>query len=145
MSNFLDRFSNVQGGVKQGQIKDYISKISPTGDFTEIVDVRVILNSWSNILTTPRRTYIDDPEYGSELYKFVFAQADDKTIEDIKNEIAYSLRRYDDRAKIIDIKVEHIRSRKGFVVNLFVEYDKQKEQLKLIIDENIYFNILRTD
>ena len=45
------------------KIRDYIALISSRGDFQRIEDLNVILTSWNNILLTPRRTYILDPEF----------------------------------------------------------------------------------
>jgi len=142
MANLLDRFYKDVVGSKD-KIFDYIPIIDSSGDFKRIYDLDVILNSWNNILITPRGSYIFDPEYGSDLLKYIFSPSDAKTVEDIKNEIIYTIRKYDDRATISSIDVLFLRNKKGFDINIDVEYNRQTKKLSTKIDENIYFNFLR--
>jgi hypothetical protein len=74
VANLLSRFNQTIVG-SNSKLADYISKVSSKGDFKRITDLEVILNSWNNILLTPRRSYQFDPEYGSDLYKMIFEQA----------------------------------------------------------------------
>ena len=138
MANLLDRFKQTVVG-SESKLADYRSTISSTGDFKRISDIEVILNSWNNILTTPRRTYMFDPEYGSDLYKLVFEPADEKTVELITKEVVTSLRKYDDRARINDISVSYLSNGKGFVVSVDVEYEGEVGQLQTVVDEDLYF------
>ena len=128
-----------------GKIADYIPRISPIGDFQRVTDLGAILNSWNNILLTPLRTYTFDPEYGSELYKFVFEPYDRETIDAIMAEIENRVYRYDDRAEITEIQVFGLPGGKGFSINIFVDYEGQDGKLTLTVDEATYFTFLRTD
>ena len=79
MANLIDKFKkNVVGSGNK--IADYTCKLSSSGEFKRISDLEAILNSWNNILLTPKRTYDHDPEYGSDLYKFVFEPSDEQVI-----------------------------------------------------------------
>jgi phage baseplate assembly protein W len=134
MANLLDRFhKNVVGSKKK--IYDYLPKISPSGDFQRIENINVIISSWNNILQTPLRTYIHDPEFGSELHKMVFEPADEMTIARIKKEIEYRIRLYDDRAYIEKIDVQLNPSKKSMSVNVFIEYKEEKGTLSLKFDD----------
>lgn len=139
MANLLDRFNKTVSG-SDSKLADYKSSIASIGDFKRISGVEVILNSWNNILVTPRRTYMFDPEYGSNLYKLVFEPADRKTQEQIIQETVETIRKYDDRARIVDVNVEFLSNKKGFSVAINVEYEGESGQLEVVIDENIYFN-----
>lgn len=141
MANLLDRFKKSSVGSR-GRIADYTSRISSRGDFTRIQNFNVILNSWSNILLTPLRTYTHDPEYGSELYKMIFEPADGKTAERIKYEIQRRIQRYDDRANIQDISISFLNNLKGFNVVITANYQGEQSQLELSFDEQTYFNFL---
>lgn len=144
MANLLDRFkTTVVGG--ESKLADYKSKISSVGDFKRIADVEVILNSWNNILITPRRTYMFDPEYGSNLYKLVFEPADRKTQEEIIQEVVETIRKYDDRASITDVTVSFYPNKKGFSINIEVEYDGASGQLETVIDEDLYFEFFEPE
>lgn len=125
-------FDNIGGKSKLG---DYIPVISSSGDYKKISDLSVILNSWSNILSTPRGTYTNNPEYGSELYKCVFDQADNSTIEKIKNEIKVRISKYDNRALIKNIKVIFFSNLKGFIVEIEVKYNGEIGTIKLPFSE----------
>lgn len=139
MANLLSRFNKTVVG-SESKLADYKSKVSSVGDFKRISDIEVILNSWSNILVTPRRTYMFDPEYGSDLYKIVFEPADTETQSRIVDEVVSSLRKYDDRASIEDISVEFVSgSGKGFVVSIDVAFAGDTGQIQVAIDEDTYF------
>lgn len=138
MANLLDRFNKTVAG-SESKLADYKSKISSIGDFQRIKNIEVILNSWNNILLTPRRTYMFDPEYGSNLYKLVFEPADDKTREQIIQEVVETLEKYDDRATIEDVRVLFTSNQKGFSIAIDVNYDGTRGQLEVAVDEDLYF------
>lgn len=138
MANLLDRFNKHVVG-SESTISDYKSTISSVGDFKRIEDIEVILSSWNNILVTPRRTYMFDPEYGSDLYKMVFEPADENTQDEIVNEVVETIRRYDDRATIKEVRVSFSPNLKGFSIALDVEYEGNSGQLEVLIDEDSYF------
>lgn len=143
MANLLSRFSKTVVG-SDSKLADYKSKIASIGDFRRIADIHVILNSWSNILTTPRRTYMFDPEYGSDLYKLIFDPADETTQQAIIDEVVSVLRRYDSRARINDVSIEFLTNKKGFNVAVDVEYEGDTGQLEVVIDEDTYFQFFES-
>jgi len=140
MATLLEKFRKSVIGSK-GRIADYTSKIAPFGDFYRVTDLQTILSSWNNILLTPTRTYTYDPEYGSELYKYVFEPQDDDTKQDIADEILYKLKRYDDRAEIVELSVDYLANQKGFTVTIVVDYEGERGTIDTSIDESLYFNI----
>lgn len=143
MANLLDRF-NIDVIGSSGRISDNMSLISPKGDFKRIIDFDVILNSWNNILLTPTRSYFYDPEYGSNLYKYIFDPSDEETVEQIKDEILDKLMYYDNRATIEDIKVEFTTDKKGFNITIFAKYEGEHRELSLWLGEDIFSDFLRT-
>lgn len=138
MANLLDRFNKTVAG-SEAKLADYKCKVSSVGDFKRISDIEVILNSWNNILLTPRRTYMFDPEYGSNLYKMIFEPADERTQEQIIQEVVHTLQKYDDRASINDVQILFLTNKKGFNVAVDVSYKGETGQLEVIIDEDLYF------
>jgi len=141
MANLLDRF-NKQVKGSQNKIYDYIPKITAKGDFKRISDLNVIINSWNNILMTPRRTYINDPEYGSDLHLQVFEPADALTSERIETEIVERLRHYDDRASIISMNVFTFKNQKGFEVDIQVDFKGEKGDLSITFTDSSYRELL---
>lgn len=143
MSNILSRFNETVVGANS-KIADYVSRVGVSGDFSRIKDIEVILNSWNNILITPKRSYQWDPEFGSDLYKLIFEPADDITLEKVIDEVHNSLMRYDDRATITDVGVTFFTSQKGFSLKIDVEYEGLIEQLETILDESTYFKFFES-
>lgn len=135
MANLLDRFKKQVIG-SDASIYDYLPKVTASGDFKRIRDIDVIITSWNNILLTPRRTYLHDPQYGSDLYLMVFEPVDDTTVDRIKEEIENSIAYYDDRATITDITVKLMPSGKGFAVDILADYDGDEATLSIKFDDS---------
>ncbi len=141
MANLLDRFKTQVIG-SQEKLRDYLSVIASIGDFKRIDDLNVIINSWNNILLTPRGTYLHDPEFGSDLYKYVFEPADSATVESVKNEVVDAISLYDDRATIEDVQVELSNNGKRMTVRLFINYQGEKGTLDVKFDDTTFADFL---
>ncbi len=141
MATLTEQFQKSVVGSK-GDVSDFVPTISSKGDFTRVVGLSAILASWNNILLTPVRTYNYNPEYGSELYKYVFEPADDITSENIRNEIISKLMTYDDRAKIVDIDIDFMPDQHGFIINISLLYKGEDGRLSLTIDGKRYLDFL---
>lgn len=130
MGSILDKFkSSVVGS--DGKISDYISIISPVGDFTRVENIEVIMNSWSNILRTEIGTYDHDPDFGCDLHKYIFEPQDEETRNAICDTIKDKLLKFDNRARIESVVVDYVKSGKGFVVTLVASMGKQLSSLKV--------------
>jgi len=143
MANLLSRFNETVAG-SNSKLADYTSVIAAKGDFRRITDIEVLINSWNNILITPRRTYQFDPEYGSDLYKMIFEPADQTTVNKVIDEVTNNLLKYDDRATIEDVDVAFFKNQKGFSVAVNVNFLGDTGQLQVAIDESIYFKFFET-
>ena len=143
MADFLKRFNQTVAGTRT-EISDYLSVIGVTGDFKRVDGIQTILNSWNNILITPKRSYIFDPEYGSDLYKLVFDPADETTQEKIREEVVDTIERYDNRATIKNVSINFLPNRKGFQVNIDVSYKGSLSQLEMIVDQSTYFKFFES-
>jgi len=135
MANLLRRFNQEVIG-SDDRIYDYLPKITAKADFKRVDGLNVILTSWNNILMTPRRTYIMDPEYGSDLHKLLFEPVDETTVERIKTEVETRLSLYDDRATIDNVEIILNSNRKGFTVNVFVDYKGETGTLTVKFDDS---------
>jgi phage baseplate assembly protein W len=144
MTNLLKRFQQESVGSDNRDF-DYLPKIEPKGDFKRIEGINAIINSWNNILLTPKRSYPYDPEYGSNLYRLVFDPVDDETAQKIIDEVVLAIELYDDRATIDDIKIYRLRNGKGFSIDLFVEYEGETGNLSLEISEQAFSGLLTTE
>ncbi len=139
MANILDKFKTTSIG-SSGRVLDFSSKLSPSGDFNKLFDMDAILASWSNILMTPRGSMDHDPEFGSDLYLYIFEPADSVTQESIKNEIYKAITTYDDRANIDEINVAFFKNKKGFNVSIVASYEGDNSEMNLTMDENTYMS-----
>lgn len=137
MANILDKFKGTSVG-SAGRLVDFTALISSSGDFSKLYDIDVILNSWNNILTTPKGSADHDPTYGSNLYLFVFQPADAKTKSGIKDELRTSLMTFDNRASITSTNIVFTRNMKGFVVDVVVKYAGRSSSLKLNMNKEYY-------
>lgn len=144
MANLLDRFKSIVIGSVD-TIRDYLPKIEAKGDFQSTNNLNVIINSWNNILLTPRRSYPYDPEYGSDLYKIVFDPLDEITIQKIEDEVYNSLQTYDNRAFIESIDIKYLRNEKGVSLDIYVDYKGEKDILSLVLNEQIFSGLLNTE
>jgi phage baseplate assembly protein W len=137
MANPLSRFNLTHTEeIESITYSDYISQKSPLGDYKKISNINVIINSWNNILLTPRGSYDHDPEYGSRLYEYLYEPADSDTMNNIRDEIIEMISRYDDRASIDSIDVKYIRPpNQGFVVYIVVLYEGDRAPLTIHIKD----------
>lgn len=143
MANLLDRFRKQSVGSAD-TIYDYISVIESRGDFKRISGINALVNSWKNILLTPKRSYPYDPEYGSDLYKMVFEPRDNVTTELVLDEVIGSIRLYDDRATISNVDVKYLRDGKGYTIDIYVSYQGQDEVLSIDVTQDIFSGLLET-
>jgi len=135
MANLLKRFNKEVVG-SDDHIYDYVAKITARGDFKRVKDLDVIITSWNNILMTPRRTYIMDPDYGSDLHTILFDPVDESTVERIKTEVVSRIRTYDNRARIDGVEVTLNSNRKGFSVHILADYDGAEGTLSVKFDDS---------
>ena len=135
MTNLLHRFNKEVIG-SNGKIYDYLAKITASGDFKRVQDLNVIISSWNNIILTPKRSYLHDPEYGSNLHKLVFEPVDDETVELIKSELYETLMYYDNRASIENIDVVLKSNGKGYHLTISVIYEGAKGTLSVSFDDS---------
>jgi phage baseplate assembly protein W len=127
-------FQTIPG--RKSVIKDIDATLGSQGDFNEISDINVLIRSIGNLLLTSRGTYIGDPEYGCNLYKYIYEPADNITMQDIYMELERSIKRYETRGDI-SYNVIFFSNKKGFIVNLYISYYGEKKKISVKIDESL--------
>jgi phage baseplate assembly protein W len=137
MSTAIDRFKNVIIGSATKDIS-YSDDLLPNIELDRKEGIDAIIESWRNILLTPERTADHDPEYGSRLKEFIFEPFDESTQDEIGEEVRNKLMRYDNRATIKNINIFRNRDRKGFILDITVNYKGQEKQLQQSIDESMF-------
>ncbi|MGD2071938.1 MAG: hypothetical protein PVG65_00405 [Candidatus Thorarchaeota archaeon] len=144
MANLLDRFRKDVVGSQETDA-DYLPKIASNGDFERIKNLNAIINSWNNILLTPKRSYPYDPLYGSDLYKLIFEPADEITAERIEEEVISALQFYDNRAFIENNEITFLRNGKGFTVDIYVNYKGERGTLSVAITEEVFAGFITAE
>jgi len=137
MANPLNRFHlTPKTRTEEIEYFDYIPVISPVGDYTRVENIDVLINSWNNILLTPKGSYDHDPNYGSNLFNLIFQPTNVDTENAISDEIYSSLYYYDNRASINSMKIKFLKgkqSKKGYCVEIYVKYKGKIKPLTINI------------
>jgi len=138
MASNLDKF--LRSGVgASGRLSDYSDTLSARGDFMRLEDLNVLLTSWNNILYTSKGSVDHDPEFGVDIYRYLFEPFDSFLIDGIKGEIYSALSRYDDRATIQSIDISMISGdRKGLSISISFKLSGQTANMSTTIDQNTY-------
>lgn len=123
--------------LESKDLVDIVPLISPQGDLTEIFDIDVIMQHIVTILTTPRGSYIFDPMFGSELYKYVFEPVDEYTQKNIEEEVRSCIQNYVPFIDKLTVNVLFLKNKLGFVVNVGVEYREHSKSVSVVINEEL--------
>jgi phage baseplate assembly protein W len=133
--SYIERFFK-EVPEKRSVIRDIDAVIDSSGDFKRLENIDVVMRSIINIFLTPRGTYLMEPDYGSELYKYIFEPHDEITRNDIYNELTKSVKLFEDRA-VITYDVFFMRNQDGFIVNIYVSFRGEKRKTTITIDESL--------
>jgi len=124
--------------MKLKRIKGYLADY---GDFYEIYGTDIVVDAIGNILSTIKGTYLFDPDYGTELPKFVFDQLDDVTQEAIEGEVKTVLENW-----VPNISVDSVKSYKApdksIIVDIFLTYLGMKTEIKALVTKE-FVSILK--
>lgn len=127
--SFDDEFNQ-----KNYLIKDIIPEIGSNGDFKEIYDIDVIINSIKNLLHTPIGSYPHDPEYGIGITEHLFTPANQDNIDELRKNIKRKIRQYETRAQIIiDIK---LLDKETLEINFTINFNGKSKKKKIQVDSN---------
>jgi phage baseplate assembly protein W len=135
ITEFMD---NVPGS--NYRLYDINNIFNSEGDLAEIYNVDVIINSINNILRIPKGTYLDDPEFGVGIEKYLFEPSDQTTISAITSEVKEAISVFERRAKI-DVSVSFFTNMRGFNIDIKVSMNGISKTTKVKIQENLIKNI----
>jgi len=131
----LENFLRKVPGSKY-ELFDVDGQIIQSGDLSELTGIDVIVKSLSRLLLIPKGTYIHDPEIGTNLYKYIFEPVDERTKTSIEQVVAQAIARYENRAKI-NFDILFFSNRKGFRIDLFIDYHGEKKNVSINVDESM--------
>lgn len=58
-----------------------------------------------HVILTPKRTRIRRPDFGTDLIKYIFGEADEITFDDVKNEAVNAVSKYVQNTQLKDVTV----------------------------------------
>lgn len=126
----------IESITEKNTITDIDNTIDSNGDWKKIKNLDVILKHIITSLTVQRGTYLFDPSFGSGLYRYIFEPQDQKTLDSINRIISNIVADYR-RYTSIDYDVQFLRDKKGFRINLLIEYEGKTKTSSIDVDENI--------
>ncbi len=91
-----------------------------------------------HVVFTPKGQRIRDPEFGTDLIKYIFSPSDDESWEGIKNEIVTSVQRYVPGCVINDIRVAQSNDERA---EIFVRMDYSVKQGNKVTKDSIVTQI----
>lgn len=91
-----------------------------------------------HVVFTPKGQRIRDPEFGTDLIKYIFSPSDDESWEGIKNEIVTSVQRYAPGCVINDIRVAQSNDERA---EIFVRMDYSVKQGNKVTKDSIVTQI----
>ena len=120
-------------------IIDYSPELSSTGNATEYINLDAILLSIRSILITPLGSRPFQPNYGCNLYKYIFEPLDSIT-EEVREEIIRALTVWEPRVPILDSILIPSPKTKTISIAITFLYNGQKTTRKLIVDQFDFLN-----
>jgi phage baseplate assembly protein W len=100
-----------------------------------------LINSILNIISTPKGTHMDDPEYGTDISNLIFNEYGEDTLNTIKADVTIAINQYEPLygqfCKVIT-KVINDKLSNGFnkVILLIVVLEEFGIQIPYLIDRN---------
>lgn len=89
-----------------------------TGDVTPVGNERAVKNALINLLRTPIGSKPFDPEYGSNIDRYIFEPADSITESELNEEIATTVKKFEPRVKLTAIET----SIEDYGIDIRLEY-----------------------
>jgi len=102
----------------------FVSRFAPYGDFQKARNADAIADVIANRLTIIRGTYVQDPELGTEIHKYVF----EHTLEDLKDLLTDEVRRtlHDiEHTEIVDVVVDFSRDYHSAIIYVIVQIEEE--------------------
>jgi len=102
---------------------NYPFKDSPQGFFLDLTstDSKAIKSDLMHLLLTRKGERLYNPEFGTDLLKFIFEPNDDKTLSDIKLDIQTTVKKFIPNLDIDDLTVD-ISDESEYVASVRVNY-----------------------
>jgi len=135
MTSNLERFFR-ERPVQNNRLKTIDSNINSYGDFTELTDIDAVIKNIETDLLINKGTYLFDPEFGVGIHKFVFEPANEFTKTKLEQLISGVVNR-NKAHSTVSFQVFFFQNRKGFKINLTVEYKGIRKEKPIMITDKL--------
>lgn len=115
------------------------SSLSATGDLKRLEGIDIIVDMLYNLLSIPEGTYIDDPNFGTKLHRYVFEPLTDSVVSDIIREIRFKVVSY--MGNLVSIQnILPLKIDKGvrIIIDLYINNRNVKLELDQMSDKTNY-------
>lgn len=128
--DIIDQFFTEQG-IKNLIIDGYgySSSIAPDGDFHKYHAKELAVYRLTVLLCTTEGTYINDPGFGVKIEPYI--KFSDSTIQNLKNDIAKKIAKYEKDLTLIGITHKSNEKNKSLSLNLNLKYIPTGENVVL--------------
>jgi len=116
----------------------YALKVNPESNLLEKIESleEDIAQSIEVILTTPKGSKIFEPEFGSELHKFI-DNVSPSVIPQIVAEVWKALQRWEPRIRLINVDVKRLEKEGSYKLVIRVEYEIR--EISKIVSREVKF------
>lgn len=95
------------------------------------------------LLTTAKNELFGDPDFGCRLYEFLFEQASDTLMEDVKLDIVENISKFEKRITVTqnDINIKHLdntdRNAYSITITYVLNNSQKKNTTEVILEERV--------
>ena len=122
-------------GIKYPFTHDYFQNFFVDANITEKDKVR---SQIMHVIFTPKGQRIRNPEFGTDLIKYIFSPSDSESWEGVKNEIVSSVQRYVPNVTLNDVRVVQSDDERA---EIFVRMDYSVKEGNRIVKDSIITQI----
>ena len=122
-------------GIKYPFTHDDFQNFFVDANITEKDKVR---SQIMHVIFTPKGQRIRNPEFGTDLIKYIFSPSDSESWESVKNEITSSIQRYVPNVTLNDIRVVQSDDERA---EIFVRMDYSVKEGNRIVKDSIITQI----
>mgnify|MGYP001563776685 CR=1 FL=1 len=113
-------------------LSNFTARKTEDGNFQKLSGALMIQKSIENILKTRIGTIPTNPEFGSSLQSYLPSPLDDILVETAERQLNLDVRKWEDRAENLSIKVTRDSQQKVLIITISFSYKNEKIKVNLL-------------
>jgi phage baseplate assembly protein W len=109
---------------------------TPSGDWTRLLAIDVVITRIINQLMIVRGTYVFDPKYGENILRFLFEPADSVTHRQISETVQTVINQNKGKYNITN-EVLFYKNKRGFQIFIIIDSNGITKKIPITIDETM--------